>query len=585
MSKRTTEVPGSPLKFLLFTTRPFLPWLVIGLSFHVAVQLVNTYISYFIGSFADVTTTFTEAAQFGKWAIMYVVLMAISFSLFRLTGFTAIRLVLKQNKYAFIKIKEYLLNHSHKYFIDRFAGSVTSKVFHVGDRSGELLLMCYYGAVRLLVSFVSTGVIISIFSVWLGLIYFVILFFTIFLNYFLVQRRRPHVVEFANMSSKYRGQITDVITNIQAVMQYARLNHEFKWLGDNLEERIQKDSKQWRMAEWNHVINNVMALFLLVVMIGGMYYLLVHDLATIGAFITVMILMYRVAGVILDLGDWMNRFIRVYGEVEEGLEDIVVPHEVNDAPYAEELQVNAGEIMWNNVSFTFEKQPVFDNFSLLIKSGQRIGLVGHSGAGKTTFVSLLLRQYDLQGGAIQIDGQNIAEVTQESLRANIAIVPQEPLLFHRTIYENILYGNPEATKAEVIEAAKKAQAHDFISELPDGYETLVGERGIKLSGGQKQRVAIARAILKDAPILVLDEATSALDSESEVAIQKALEKLMENRTVIAVAHRLSTLRKMDRIILLENGEIKEDGTHEELSQSGGVYQRLWEHQAGGFLSE
>ena len=210
-------------------------------------------------------------------------------------------------------------------------------------------------------------------------------------------------------------------------------------------------------------------------------------------------------------------------------------------------------------------------------------MVGSSGAGKTTFVSLLLRQFDLNSGSISIDGQAIHEVTQDSLRANIAVVPQEPSLFHRTIRENIAYGKPDATDEEIIEVAKKAQAHDFISQLPEGYNTLVGERGIKLSGGQKQRVAIARAMLKDAPILLLDEATSALDSESEVEIQKALHFLMNGKTVIAIAHRLSTLREMDRIIVLENGKIIEDGTHETLSHFGGVYQRLWEHQAGGFL--
>lgn len=197
----------------------------------------------------------------------------------------------------------------------------------------------------------------------------------------------------------------------------------------------------------------------------------------------------------------------------------------------------------------------------------------------------MLRQHDISAGSIEIDGQDIALVTQDSLRQAIAVVPQEPALFHRSIRENILYGNPNATEAEMLEVAKKAQAHDFISELPDGYETLVGERGVKLSGGQKQRVAIARAMLKDAPILVLDEATSALDSESEVAIQKALESLMEGRTVIAIAHRLSTLRKMDRIIVMENGRIIEDGNHEELSRSGGVYEKLWNHQAGGFMPD
>jgi len=235
------------------------------------------------------------------------------------------------------------------------------------------------------------------------------------------------------------------------------------------------------------------------------------------------------------------------------------------------------------VTFAYGESTVFENFSCVIPPGQRLGLVGPSGAGKSTFVSLLLRQQDITGGAIRIDGQNIAEVAQDSLRAAISIVPQEPALFHRTIRENIAYGKPDATDDEVIEVAKKAQAHDFITALPDGYNTLVGERGVKLSGGQKQRVAIARAMLKDAPILILDEATSALDSESEVEIQHALHALMSGKTVVAIAHRLSTLREMDRIIVLEKGVITEDGTHDTLKDFGGTYARLWSHQAGGFV--
>jgi ABC-type multidrug transport system fused ATPase/permease subunit len=259
--------------------------------------------------------------------------------------------------------------------------------------------------------------------------------------------------------------------------------------------------------------------------------------------------------------------------------------ELLDSPSSTNLTVSRGEIEWQNINFEFGNNTIFSDFNLSIKPGERVGLVGHSGAGKTTFVSLLLRQHDVTGGSIEIDGQNIAEVTQDSLRSAIAVVPQEPMLFHRTIRENIAYGKYDATDEEIVAVAKKAQAHDFISILSEGYDTLVGERGVKLSGGQKQRVAIARAMLKDAPILVLDEATSALDSESEVAIQKALHTLMEGKTVVAIAHRLSTLREMDRIIVLENGQILEDGTHESLTQSGGLYQRLWEHQAGGFLVE
>jgi ABC-type multidrug transport system fused ATPase/permease subunit len=299
----------------------------------------------------------------------------------------------------------------------------------------------------------------------------------------------------------------------------------------------------------------------------------------------VLALYSQITGTLIFIGRAFNAAAQNLGEMREGLEELLVPFDIVDAPDAKPLLVPEGVIEWRKVSFEYDEQPVFTELDLIIGAGERLGLVGPSGSGKSTFVSLLLRQYELGAGSIVIDGQDIAHATQDSLRQAVAVVPQEPALFHRSIRENILYGNPYATEAEVIAVAKKAQAHDFISQLPQGYDTLVGERGVKLSGGQKQRVAIARAMLKDAPILVLDEATSALDSESEVEIQKALEILMEGRTVIAVAHRLSTLRKMDRILVMDSGQIIEDGTHESLAKAGGVYERLWNHQAGGFLKE
>jgi ABC-type multidrug transport system fused ATPase/permease subunit len=306
---------------------------------------------------------------------------------------------------------------------------------------------------------------------------------------------------------------------------------------------------------------------------------------TAGRLVSFVLLVTYISGTIIFLGRIISHAAKIYGQAEEGLNEVMVPLEILDTESANRLHVSSTGVTWKDVSFDYEGVPVFKDFNLEIPAGQRGGLVGHSGAGKTTFVSLLLRQHDVMKGSILIDNQDIKSVTQDSLREHIAVVPQEPLLFHRSIRENIAYGKPGATDEEIIEVAKKAQAHEFITALPEGYETLVGERGVKLSGGQKQRVAIARAMLKDAPILVLDEATSALDSESEVAIQKALHELMEGKTVIAVAHRLSTLREMDRIIVLDQGVIVEDGSHDELSKAGSVYQRLWEHQAGGFLTD
>jgi len=340
------------------------------------------------------------------------------------------------------------------------------------------------------------------------------------------------------------------------------------------------------MSEWAMVINNIVTVLFVAGILTYTYLRFQAGASTTGDVVLIITVIGRITFIITFLGNMMNGFIRIYGEIEEGLKEVLQKHEIVDAPNATVLSLTEGVIEWQNVSFTFGNNQVFKNFDLRIEPGERVGLVGPSGAGKTTFVSLLLRQHDIGGGTIAIDGQDIAKVTQNSLREHIAVVPQEPALFHRSLRENIAYGKLDATDEEIVDVAQKAEAHDFIRELPDGYETLVGERGVKLSGGQRQRIAIARAMLKNAPILLLDEATSALDSESEVAIQKALHELMEGKTVVAIAHRLSTLKEMDRIIVLEGGQIVEDGTHSELKeQEGGVYAKLWSHQAGGFLVE
>jgi ATP-binding cassette subfamily B protein len=261
--------------------------------------------------------------------------------------------------------------------------------------------------------------------------------------------------------------------------------------------------------------------------------------------------------------------------------------EVKDPEHPEKSKISDGDLKFVNVNFTHEGagDALFQNLSLHVKAGEKVGLVGHSGSGKTTFMRLVLRFSDINGGEILIDDQNIASITQDDLRSKIAYVPQDPIMFHRTLAENINYGEEEVSQEQVVKAAKFAHADEFINQLPDGYKTLVGERGIKLSGGQRQRIAIARALLKDAPLIVLDEATSALDSESEVLIQDSLWKLMEGRTAIVIAHRLSTIQKMDRIIVMEDGAIAEEGTHKDLLEAKGTYAKLWAHQSGGFMED
>jgi ATP-binding cassette subfamily B protein len=329
--------------------------------------------------------------------------------------------------------------------------------------------------------------------------------------------------------------------------------------------------------------------------------------------IAVVALLFAVGGIVLDnanvgtaflivtytgiitqrLWDFSSLVLRNYnrslGDAREMTEILAIEPEVKDATKPEKPRIRKGVITFDNMSFTHpesrDNDSLFVNLKLNIASGEKIGLVGHSGSGKTTLTKLLLRFTDVDGGAILIDGQNIAHITQDDLRLNIAYVPQEPLLFHRSIRENIAYGKIDASDKEMQAAAQKAHAAEFIERLPAGYDTVVGERGVKLSGGQRQRIAIARAILKDAPILVLDEATSALDSESEKLIQAALWELMKGRTTIVIAHRLSTIQKMDRIIVLDNGKVVEEGTHASLLKKKGTYAKLWAHQSGGFIEE
>ena len=324
-----------------------------------------------------------------------------------------------------------------------------------------------------------------------------------------------------------------------------------------------------------------------IVMVINFYYLITgynSGSITVGDFALVTTITVALVDRLWELAHNFTQFSKNFGRITQGLRDILVVPEIQDKQDASNLIVSRGEIKFQNVMFNYkDTSALFEDKSIIIPSGQKVGLVGYSGSGKSTFVNLILRMYDINSGQILIDDQNIAEVTQDSLRGNIGMIPQDPTLFHRTLMDNIRYGKIDATDEEVIEAAKKAHAHAFITALPLGYQALVGERGVKLSGGQRQRIAIARAILKNAPILMLDEATSQLDSVTEVDIQDSLWHLMQGKTTLVIAHRLSTLLHMDRIIVFDRGKIMEDGTHKELIKKGGLYKTLWDAQVGGFL--
>jgi ATP-binding cassette subfamily B protein len=585
----TGSIPNTPMKFMWYTARPYMGIGSIAVFGVLLGQISGSMQAYLVSAFVEqllgATTLDEQVLVVSFWSFMFVGLLVALYAGWRISGYAGAAFISKQNVRATEDLYRHTVKHSHSYFSDRFAGSLSNQIAHASDGSSEMLLALLYDVARHSTSIIVSGILLSLVSIYLALGFFVVVFLALIVNYFLAKIRRPMVERYSESTTVLRGQIIDVVTNIQATRQYTQYQSEDSRISGFINDRMTKDLRQWRFSLHISVINNIMALSLVVAVLFVTYELLRAGETSPSSVILVVMATFAAAYSMQSIGEIFNKFVRFYGEVSEGLSEIFIDPEIVDIDQAQELQTRGGKIDWKQVTFEFGNNTVFDDFNLEIQPGQRVGLVGSSGAGKTTFVSLLLRQHDITNGAIEIDGQNIANVTQDSLRENIAVVPQEPLLFHRTIRDNIAYGKPDATDEEVIAVAQKAQAHDFIMLLEEGYDTLVGERGIKLSGGQKQRVAIARAMLKDAPILILDEATSALDSESEVEIQKALHILMEGKTVIAVAHRLSTLREMDRILVLETGKIIEDGPHDELAQSGGTYQKLWNHQAGGFLAE
>lgn len=392
--------------------------------------------------------------------------------------------------------------------------------------------------------------------------------------------------EEAQASTATNAYVADGVTNIMAIKSQGREPEELDALTEKASYWRDKSLATMRGVLMISTGYSSLIVTLYVVVLVAAIWASEHHIASIGTVYLAITYTFTVGRQLWEMNSIMRSYNRIIGDAHDMTEILAMEPDVKDTS-DKTLEVAKGQITFEHVAFTHDgdKEKLFDDFNLSVTPGERVGLVGHSGSGKTTLTRLLLRFSDVEGGKISIDKQDIAEVTQQSLRKAIAYVPQEPMLFHRTLRENIAYGKPDATIEEIRQAAQQANALEFIEKLPEKFETLVGERGVKLSGGQRQRIAIARAILKDSSILVLDEATSALDSESEKLIQSALEKLMKDRTSIVIAHRLSTIAKLDRIVVLENGTIREEGTHAALLKKKGIYARLWSHQSGGFIEE
>ena len=481
----------------------------------------------------------------------------------------------------------YLIGHSHDFFTKNFAGSLQRRVSRYAQSFESVIDIFTFNFFSTAVFSIGVVIVLLQRNVYIGLGILVWTLLFIWIQVLMTKWRQPLRVARAAEESNVTGVLSDSVSNQSTISLFAADAHERGILGGALGKWYRATMKSWIADVWIMGIQGLLAIAIEIALLAGAVLLWQQGLITVGDFVLIQVYILGLIDRVWGIGGSMRRMFTAFADANEMVEIFDTPHAISDHPDATPLIVQKGEISIENVAFGFSHERIIlKDLNLVIKAGEKVALVGPSGAGKSTVTKLLLRMYDVTSGAIRVDGQDISHVTQESLRANISFVPQEPILFHRSLRDNIRYGRPDATDEEVIDAAKKAHCHEFIASLAEGYETHVGERGVKLSGGERQRVAIARAILKNAPILILDEATSALDSESEALIQDALRVLMEGKTVIVIAHRLSTIMTMDRIVVIEGGSIVAEGTHDELvHKQGGLYQKLWSIQAGGFLED
>lgn len=526
--------------------------------------------------------------DFSGYVVAYILLLFGGFVVWRIQVYATWSF----ETHALQRIVEYIFNHlqrqSSNFHADRFGGALVSQTNKFLGSYERMMDDLIWSITPHSISFIASLIILFFVSpVYASALLVISLtYFTIMFKRMKIQMPLDRAV--ASSESDRTAKIADNITNVATVRSFAGEAQESKLFHEQASITTDKYFTLWRTANVNDLIahGGTMTINILSFTLG-LFAITVLN-APIGVLYLAITYTLSLTQNLWESRRTMRNLNRAFGDATDMAMIMKIQPEIRDPADPVKMEIDQGRIEFNNVDFGYkdnESNKVFHNLSFSIEGGQKIGLVGPSGGGKTTITSLLLRFVDIQKGEIKIDGHDITHVAQDDLRKYIAYVPQDPLMFHRTIADNIRYGKPEASQLEIERVAKLAHAHDFITQLPQGYKTLVGERGVKLSGGQRQRVAIARAMLKDAPILVLDEATSALDSQSEKLIQDALWKLMEGRTSLVIAHRLSTIQHMDSIIVLDNGKIAEQGTHKRLQKNKGLYAKLWAHQSGGFIEE
>jgi ATP-binding cassette subfamily B protein len=577
-------IPERALPFLLRYVR-MRPWLF-GTVFTVIVGAAACAVGvqYAMKLLIDAMDAENRQAAL-VWAplALFIGLIAMENVLWRLGGVIGSKAVIATGVDLRLDLFEHLTGHPMRYFNQHFSGALGNRVTTAAAATGGLFSTLIWNIVPPITDFLGAVIVLSTIR-WpmaLALIASVLLVGWL-LIVFGIRGRQVHRT-YAELASKASGELVDVVSNVWTVKAFSARARERQRLSGELGVEARAQRKSWMYIEKARLIHDVC----LVLMAGGMLAWAITlwrgGSITTGDVVIVSALTFRILHGSRDLALALVGTAQQFGVINETLQVIAQPHEVRDPGHAAKLRAVLGAIRFENVSYTYpDGREVFEGFDLDIPAGQRVGLVGPSGAGKSTLISLIQRLDDVQGGRILIDGQPITEVTQDSLRARIAVVPQDIALFHRSVLENIRYGRPDATDEEVYGAARNAYCDGFIRELPQGYDTIVGERGVRLSGGQRQRLGIARAFLKDAPILILDEATSALDMQSERDIQMALADLMRGRTVVAIAHRLSTVASFDRVLVLVDGRVYEDGPPALLRKEGGLFKDLWRLQVEGF---
>lgn len=594
------EQPKTPPRGLVVFTRYYTkgtwPWLWLMAFFSALIAVMEVSLFGFLGSIVDWLSEISpenfleqQGSKFALIGLMVLILLPLAVALHTML----IHQTLLGNYPMRIRwfVHRYLLGQSLTYFQNEFAGRIAAKVMQTALAVRETVMKLFDVLNYVVVYFVGT-LFLAASADWRFMLPFVVwVLVYIWLLYFFIPRLREASEAQADARSLMTGRVVDTYTNITTVKLFSHGSREEQYVREAFENFQKTVHRQMRLVTLFSVsvyFSNSLLLFA----VGALgIFLWMQGAVLVGAVAVGIGLVLRLNGMAQWIMWEMSALFENIGIVEDGMNSFAIPRLVEDAPDAKKLVVRKGEIRFENVTFHYSKKKgVVENLNLVIKPGQKVGIVGRSGAGKSTLVSLLLRFHNVESGRILIDGQDISQVTQESLRANIGMVAQDTSLLHRTLRENVMYGRPDASDADMIRAVREAEAADFVDDLLDhygntGFDAQVGERGARLSGGQRQRIAISRVMLKDAPILVLDEATSALDSEAEFAIQENLARLMQGKTVLAIAHRLSTIAVMDRLIVMDKGRIVEDGTHKQLLNNGGIYASLWQRQVGGMLGD